>query len=143
MHYVGQTHSVAVTLPFEAEAASEAAIRSAFESAYTAAFSRLLPGIPVRLATLRVVAVGRRPQIDLAALAPAPGGTLAAARTGARRAWFGGAWHEAAVYDRLALPVGARIDGPAILEQADATIVIDPGLAATVDRFGNLVMRRA
>ena len=143
MHYVGQTHSVAVPLPFEAEAASEPAIRSAFECAYAAAFSRLLPGIPVRLATLRVVAAGRRPPVDLAALAPSAGGTLEAARTGARRVWFGGAWHEAAIYDRLALPVGARIAGPAILEQADATIVVDPGLAATVDRFGNLVMRRA
>lgn len=143
MHYVGQTHSVAVPLPFEAEASSERAIRTAFETAYADAFSRLLPGIPIRLATLRVIAVGRRPPVDLAALAPAPGGTLEAARTGRRRVWFDGAWHEAGLYDRLALPVGARIEGPAILEQADATIVVDPGLAATVDRLGNLVMRRA
>lgn len=143
MHYVGQTHSVAVPLPFAAAEASEAAIRSAFEAAYTAAFSRLLPGIPVRLATLRVIAVGSRPAVDLAALAPREGSTLEAARSGQRRVWFDGAWHEAAVYDRLALPIGARIEGPAILEQADATIVVDPGLAATVDRFGNLVMRTA
>jgi N-methylhydantoinase A len=47
------------------------------------------------------------------------------------------------VYERLELPVGARIEGPAILEQADATIVVDPGLAATVDPLGNLVLRRA
>jgi N-methylhydantoinase A len=35
------------------------------------------------------------------------------------------------------------VPGPAIHEQADATIVVDPGLVATVDRLGNLVMRRA
>ena len=97
----------------------------------------------LRLATLRVIAVGSRPAVDLAALAPREGSTLEAARSGQRRVWFDGAWHEAAVYDRLALPIGARIEGPAILEQADATIVVDPGLAATVDRFGNLVMRTA
>jgi N-methylhydantoinase A len=28
---------------------------------------------------------------------------------------FGDAWHETAIYDRLALPVGAEIAGPAIL----------------------------
>ncbi|WP_144185499.1 hydantoinase/oxoprolinase family protein [Elioraea rosea] len=143
MHYAGQTHSVAVPLPLAAADASEAAIRAAFETAYTAAFSRLLPGIPVRLATVRVIAVGRRPAVDLAALAPSEGSTLEAARRGQRRVWFEGSWHEAAVYDRLSLPVGARVEGPAILEQADATIVVDPGLAATVDRFGNLVMRSA
>ena len=36
------------------------------------------------------------------------------------------------------LPVGATIDGPAILEQPDATILIDPGLVGRVDRLGNL-----
>jgi N-methylhydantoinase A len=143
MHYVGQTHSVAVPLPFAAEAASEDAVRTAFEAAYAAAFSRLLPGIPIRLATLRVIAVGHRPRVDLATLAPGEAATLETARTGARRVWFDGAWHQAEVHDRLALPVGARIEGPAILEQADATILVDPGLFATVDRFGNLVMRRA
>jgi N-methylhydantoinase A len=134
---------VAVPLPFAPGEASEASIRAAFETAYAAAFSRLLQGIPVRLATLRAIAVGRRPPIDLAALAPAPGGTVEAARSGTRCVWFDGAWHEAAVYERLELPVGARIEGPAILEQADATIVVDPGLAATVDPLGNLVLRRA
>lgn len=143
MHYQGQTHAVTVPLPFAAEAASEAAIMAAFEAAYTQAFSRLLPGIPIRLATLRAIAVGARPRIDLAMLAPVEGSSVAAARTGMRRVRFDGAWHEAVVIDRLALPVDALVPGPAILEQADATIVIDPGLAATVDRLGNLIIRRA
>jgi N-methylhydantoinase A len=143
MHYQGQTHAVAVPLPFTAGEASEAAITAAFEAAYTKAFSRLLPGIPVRLATLRAIAVGKRPAVELAMLAPGEGSTVAAARTAMRRVRFDGAWHEAAVYDRLALPVGAQIAGPAILEQADATIVVDPGLVAVVDRLGNLVIRRA
>jgi len=143
MHYVGQTHSVSVPLPFAAGAASEAALRGAFEDAYAAAFSRLLPGMPIRLATLRAIAIGRRPRIDLAALAPATCAPAGAARLGTRRVRFDGAWRETAIYDRLALPPGARIEGPAILEQPDATIVVDPGLAATVDRLGNLVMRCA
>jgi N-methylhydantoinase A len=47
---------------------------------------------------------------------------------------------EAAVHDRLALPVGAVIAGPAILEQLDATIYIEPGLSGEVDRFGNVLI---
>ena len=61
---------------------------------------------------------------------------------GARRVWFDGAWHAAAVWSRLDLPIGALVHGPAILEQPDATVVVDPDLTARVDRFGNLLIER-
>ena len=48
--------------------------------------------------------------------------------------------HEAAVWDRLELPAGSVIAGPAVLEQPDATIVILPGQQGRVDRFGNLLL---
>ena len=34
----------------------------------------------------------------------------------------------------------ARIEGPAILEQPDATTVIEPGLAGRIDALGNLIV---
>jgi N-methylhydantoinase A len=139
MSYVGQTHTLAV--PIDEADPDAAAIRAAFEKAYKAAFGRLLEGIEMRVLTLRVAVIGRRPKIDLARLAP-QGGSIAAAKTGTRPVWFDGAWADTAIYDRLALPIDARIEGPAILEQPDATTVIEPDLAATVDRFGNLIVRR-
>lgn len=143
MHYVGQTHTVTVPLPPEAGVGlDEALIRSAFEAAYNRAFSRLLPGIPVRIVNLRTTAIGRRPAFDLKALAPA-GGSIETARRGERQVWFAGGWKTAAIWDRLALPVGAVVEGPAILEQPDATTVLDPGLSARVDGFGNLIVERA
>jgi N-methylhydantoinase A len=62
--------------------------------------------------------------------------------TGERRVWVDGGWHTAAVYDRLVLPAGAQVPGPALLEQPDTTIFIDPDLTGTVDAFGNLVIER-
>ena len=53
-----------------------------------------------------------------------------------------GEFVEAPVYERLHLAVGALIEGPAVLEQPDTTVFVDPGLSAEVDRFGNLVIRR-
>jgi N-methylhydantoinase A len=145
MHYLGQTHTVAVPLPIageeEASGVNVEMIAAAFEAAYSRAFSRLLPGTPVKIVNLRATAIGARPAFDLTALAPKEG-DMAGASRGARPVWFGGAWHEAAIWDRLALPVGADIKGPAVLEQDDATTVIDPGLAARVDVFGNLVVER-
>jgi N-methylhydantoinase A len=147
MLYQGQTHTVAVPLPValadRTTGVTEQIVREAFEAAYARAFSRLLPGIPVRIVNLRTTAIGRRPAFDMSALAPDAAATREGATRGARPVWFDGGWHEASVWDRLALPVGAAIDGPAVLEQSDATIVVDPGLTAHVDRLGNLIVERA
>ena len=146
MHYVGQTHTVSVPVPVALEngrvALSEAIVRTAFEAAYQSSFSRLLPGIPARIVNLRIAAIGRRPAFDLKALAPAAGTGSAAPRE-MRQVWFDGAWHETAIYTRLDLPVGTIIAGPAVLEQPDATTVIDPGLIARVDDYGNVIVERA
>ena len=50
-------------------------------------------------------------------------------------------WHDAARFARLELPVGTRIDGPAILEQTDTTVWLEPGFHAEVDVHGNLLVR--
>ena len=142
MNYAGQTHTVTVRLNLATDGGGtlgREAVLAAFEAAYGARFGRRMPGVPVRVLNLRSTVVGRRPRIDLAAMAPGPQASLAAAARGSRRVWFGG-WVDATVHDRLALPVGAVIPGPAVLEQPDATIVIDPGLAGRVDRFGNLIL---
>jgi N-methylhydantoinase A len=139
MSYVGQTHTVAVPIAGTLDAE---AIRAAFEARYRAAYGRLLEGIAMRVLNLRVAVVGRRPKLDLIGLAPKPGGSLAAAQRGTRRIYVDGGYAEAPVYARLALPAGAVVPGPAILEQPDTTIFIDPGLAGSVDRFGNVIVER-
>ncbi len=53
MHYVGQTHTVAVPLPVSTQGIDESMIRTAFEAAYLASFSRILPGLPIRIVSLR------------------------------------------------------------------------------------------
>lgn len=147
MHYAGQTHTVAVPLPVTlgqgTTGVTPEIVRAAFEAAYSRAFTRLLPGLPVRIVTLRTAAIGRRPEFDLALLAPAADASLEKAARGRRQVWFDGGWTEAAIFARLDLPAGSEVAGPAILEQPDATIVVDPGLVARTDRFGNLVIERA
>ncbi|MEM9048362.1 MAG: hydantoinase/oxoprolinase family protein [Pseudomonadota bacterium] len=141
MLYVGQTHSVQVPLTTPPEGLSRAVIADAFEAAYRAAYGRVLQGIPVRVMNHRVAAIGRRPALDPAVFAPEAGRPAAACETGTRAIYAQGQWHQARVYDRLGLAAGTQISGPALLEQPDTTIFLDPGLAAETDRFGNLVVR--
>lgn len=145
MHYVGQTHTVAAGLPVsyrpDGTGIDAASVRAAFEAAYRRSFSRLLPGLPVRIVSLRTAAIGRRPAFDLKALAP--GNTrIEDARRGQRPVYFSGEWAEARVLSRLALPAGANIEGPAVLEQSDATTLLEPGMSARVDELGNLIIER-
>jgi len=138
MHYQGQTHAIAVPLG-DGRALDAGTVRAAFETAYRAAYGRTLKGPPIRVMNLRVAVIGVRPPFDLMRLAP-EGGVLEAAARGVRKVYAEGAWHDAAIYARLELPVGAGIEGPAVLEQPDATIFVDPGLAARVDRLGNVLL---
>ena len=144
MSYQGQTHTIAVPLALDDAGGGFAveALRAAFVERYRAAAGRLLDGIAIKILNLRVAVIGKRPKFDLAVLAPGKTGSVDDAKRSARRIRFGGTWHLTPSFDRLALPIGARIEGPAVLEQIDTTILIEPDQRGEVDRFGNIVLRR-
>lgn len=139
MLYAGQTHSVQVKLAGR-HALNSIDLKAAFEGAYRAQIGQPLDNIPIRLINLRVAAVAKRPNLDLRAMAPKDGVMLQDAFLEMRSIWTDGIWQEAPVYDRLALGVGQKCMGPALLEQADTTIFVDPGLIGEVDEFGNLII---
>jgi N-methylhydantoinase A len=51
-----------------------------------------------------------------------------------------GEYRSTPVYDRYTLPTGLRLDGPAIVEERESTLVIGPGARLAVDAGGNLVV---
>ena len=57
-----------------------------------------------------------------------------------RPVWFEEGWVETAIFDRQRLCPGMTFAGPAVVQQLDATTVIEPGNQVAVDRFGNLVI---
>ncbi len=143
MAYIGQTHTVSVPLTVKAEGGGVATptrteIEEAFDTAYRATFGRLLQNGVRRILNLRSAVTGKRPKFDLSALAPSATGL--AEPTGERQVHFADGWYATAIYDRLALPVGAVIKGPAILTQPDTTVLIEPDLQGRVDQFGNTII---
>ena len=140
----GQRISVPLSIRIsdqEVQAPTIEDVETAFDTAYRATYGRLLDGGTRRVMNLRTAVIGRRPKFDLTTLAPA-GGSLEDARTGSRKVHFGDTWHQTTIYDRLALPVGAEVHGPAILVQPDTTVLVDPGLTARVDSCGNTLITR-
>ena len=56
--------------------------------------------------------------------------------------WTGGAEHVAPVFDRTDLRAGDHIAGPALIREANATTVVEPGWSAEVTRLDHLLLRR-
>jgi N-methylhydantoinase A len=141
MQFVGQTHLISVPLP-SAEV-DRATLQMLFEKAYFARFKVELPEIRANLVNLNTSVIGVRDEVDLSTLIDPAGRakTLAEACTEIRPVWYDGTWHDTPVYSREKLPLDAAIEGPAILEQLDATTVIEPGDRATSDTDGNIIIR--
>ncbi|WP_279358035.1 hydantoinase/oxoprolinase family protein [Methylobacterium indicum] len=140
MQFRGQTHLIRVALP--SPEIDRATLQELFEAAYFRRFQVRLPEIRAVVVNLVTSVIGRRRPFPLAALIDEAGRSdFAGARLGTRPVYAGGAWHEAAIYSREALPLGAEIAGPAVIQQIDATTVIEPGATARVDAIGNLRIR--
>jgi N-methylhydantoinase A len=60
--------------------------------------------------------------------------------SGRRRVWFEGGWFDTPIYERKRLAVGVQFDGPAIVEQLDSTIAVEPDDKVEVDAMGNLII---
>ncbi len=139
LQFQGQSHVLSVALP-DAEMTT-AALHRLFEQAYFARFQVRLDEIRPVLVNVHTAAFGRRAPIALESLAfKTAQTTVADARIGKRPVWFESGWVETPIYQRDALPPGGVFDGPAIVEQLDATTVIEPGSHVDIDRFGNLLI---
>jgi N-methylhydantoinase A len=141
MQFRGQTHLIRV--PLSLADLSRDGLRARFEAAYFARFQVRLPEIAAVLVNLVTSVIGRRRPFPIASLleARARARNLEGAVISERQLYAAGVWHSALVFDRLKLPIGAQLRGPAIVQQIDATTMIEPGAAALVDPIGNLRIR--
>ena len=141
--YVGQGYELTVPVPSGAlDVAALVRIRAAFDEVYAARYGYANPTEPVETVTWKLAAVGGAPRV---ALAKAAGDGRDGGLKGGRRAWFPETrgWTDCPVYDRYALAPGARVDGPAIVEERESTSVLPPGTSASVDEYANLIVGAA
>jgi len=147
LRYVGQAFEVRVpvgdgAVPDGAE--PDAAVLDAVATAFHAAHRQLYgydfaddPRQAVEWVNLRVSGIGpiRRPEVI--ELAPRDGDPVPG-----RRPVFFDDWVETPVHWRPSLGPGDVVPGPAVIEEFGSTLPVHPGFAATVDRFGNLLLTK-
>ena len=141
MRYVGQAYELDVPIGVPVTREGMPQILAAFHAVHERVYGYARTQQPVEFVNFRAVHTYPLPRPVVTPAARSTG-TLADARLGERRAYFG-RFLSTAIYERSRLPLGARLEGPAIVEQSDTTTVIPPGVTALVDDAGNLRLRRA
>jgi N-methylhydantoinase A len=136
MRYLGQWRSLSVAVDEGLESLDDVVAR--FHAEHEREFAYHREDAPVELYELGLQAVGITPKPELArherdGVAPEP--------VARRPVVFDEADEpvDTPVYDRAALPAGCRLDGPAVVQQLDSTIVVPPGVTAEVDE--HLIIR--
>jgi N-methylhydantoinase A len=140
--YRGQGHELTVELPFEMDPSRLLeTLRTQFEAAHERAFRYRISGAPIQTTALRIEATAhiRKAKMEEAPPAQQP---VAAARSGSRQVYSAAerGWRDVPLYDRARLGPGHAIEGPAIVEQFDATIVILADQSARVDGYLNIII---
>ena len=131
LRYRGQSHELTV----DCTAIDREAVVAAFAAAHEQAFGYTAPDEQVELINIRVTALRplERPELNRSAAGKG------AAKI--RQAYFGAEWLRCRVWQRGQLG-GAAVDGPAVIEEDEATTVVPPGWQACLDETGNLWLQR-
>ncbi|NLD67379.1 MAG: 5-oxoprolinase, partial [Limnobacter sp.] len=120
-------------------------LRADFERAYRQRFAFLLPDRALIIESAIAEVLGAPAEESHIA---GPGASGAGAPSPATTAvatvpmFAGGDWRDTPLYERDSLATGTAIDGPAIVVEATATTIVEPGWRATVSERGDLVLER-
>jgi N-methylhydantoinase A len=138
LRYAGQEHTLRVGIPTQDKVDPDE-LRRQFEAQHDFHYAHAYPEQPIELVQARVVVKGIRDKADFQAIAENK--DVDRARKRNREVTFPG--HGRIVcptFDREQLGLGARVDGPCIIEEWSSTTVVPPGDLAKVDEFGSLVL---
>ena len=143
VRYKGQFHIINVPVaagPVSADTLGQA--EDAFHNEHMRLYTYHSRGDPTEIVNLRVRGVGVVPRPRLRRV---PEGDATAARKGTRQVYFreAGGFLDTHIYDRERLGASSVMEGPAIIEEHTSTILVPQGFTATVDGYGNIVLRRS
>ncbi len=136
MRYFGQEHSLEVSID---GVASLDALRARFDEAHSRRYGHQM-GDPVQLVNIRVRGIGRESKPELPEISARDGAGPEAKGSRTAYCFAAGGTVPFAVYRRGDLRAGDVIAGPAIVEEATTTIIFFSDQAATVDKFGQIII---
>jgi len=139
-HRRAQVKYAGTDAALEIDLGSPAAVQSAFEASHRRRFGFIAPEKPLVVEAISVEVVGKPPGSVTSTLSHVDQDIDTPLETVQVR--MAGEDHTAPAYDRERLETGADIPGPAIITEATATTVVEPGWTARMDAHRNLILTR-
>lgn len=139
MRYVGQWRSMSVSV--RGPLTSLVDVIASFHEEHQREHSYRRDGAPVEIYRLAVRAVGSVPKPRLTRISEKQNGWSPEPilRRPVRFSGIGESL-DTPVYERASLPAAAQVDGPAIIQQFDSTVVVPPDASAVVNEWGTIVI---
>ena len=141
MRYVRQNFELEVALEtmMESPKDMDQALRT-FHNLHERNYGQSNEDAPVEVVNIKARGTARMPRPQLKEL-PSGSADSSKANVGSRRVFFKGmGWVDCPSYDREQLLAGNRIEGPAMINEFDSSIVLLPGHRCTIDRFGDIMV---
>jgi len=136
--YLGQNHELEVLV--NGDSFDDTAVQahwSRFHAQHEARFGFSIPGEPIELVNLKVVAVARSSKPGLRQLPEATGNPE---KTGSRRVRHEEGWLDTPVYDRARFAQGHTLQGPAVIEEDATVTILRSHQHMHIDAWGNLII---
>ena len=142
MRYFGQNFELAIALTSDRiDLSALDALIERFHQIHDQVYGYQMPERLVEIVNLRLGVTVTRPVAPKSEVAPSAS-RLDDALIEERPAWFATTgFMPTPIYQRSRLPFDCRFQGPAIIEQMDATTVVPPKADITLDRMGNIMIR--
>jgi len=138
LRYVGQEFTLSVPLSRDDLVhGKRQKIRAAFDALYEHRYAHHSPDEPVEMVNIRLAAIGKRAKLKFPKL-----GANRAAKPKRREVYLGDPRKPVScpIYQRTDLGAGARVKGPALIEEHGTTTVLFKGDACRVARSGELII---
>jgi len=140
LRYLGQEHTVNTPVdstPLKSTDIQK--VRDRFDRLHHKQYTFSLKD-PLEVVNTRLTAYGRvkKPKVKPMSRSRS---SLSKARKGERAVGLLGGQYRAKIFERSLLPPGAKIEGPAILEEKTATTLVGPKDVMTVNKYGHFIIK--
>jgi N-methylhydantoinase A len=143
LRYAGQEHTVKIQTPAPSwDGAVKAEIVKRFHETHEHYYTYRLEENPVEIVNLHLAVHGRMDKPEFQKLPVRQGAPKGMIKERRRVYFTREGWQDTPVYDRDTLFAGAKLEGPALIEEKAAAALVGTGQTLRVDEYGNLIIER-
>jgi len=141
LRYCGQEHTLSVPAPSKLADADREALGKSFDALHLKVYGHNAPEESKEIVSLKVMSIAKVRKPVLETIARGSEAPVPEARLEERKVYVGnGRYQEFSIYHRDKLLSGNTFSGPALIEEATATTVVEADQVCSVDQYGDLII---